>query len=933
MGGVEPLRWQKRLVKRFCSDGIPGALDLPTGLGKTSVMTIWLAARAGGADVPQRLVYIVDRRAVVDQATAEAGRLAALVKAGKLKGRGIDALPVSTLRGQHADNRAWLADPTAPAIIVGTIDMIGSRLLFEGYAASRNMRPYMAGLLGVDTLVVLDEAHLVPPFEHMLAGLTDPGLGAWPDCAELDEKASPLHLLTLSATGRERVETGDSLTLAPNEEAQDSLAVFGLGEEDWEDEWVKRRLNATKGLSIEDTPAEPKKLAEKLAARAWALRHEASPSQGKNRKILIYCDRRSDAQSVKDALEKLAKAEKELISAELLVGARRVFEREKVAEWLERHGLTSDACALQPSFLIATSAGEVGVDMDADHMVCDLVEWERMVQRLGRVNRRGAGDARIVVVPEDGKDGGTRPSLETRRAPFEHLDRQEDGSIDASPGALYRLKEKAKIDPALAEAIAAATSPEPLRPALTRPLIDAWSMTSLKEHPGRPEVAPWLRGWVDDDPQTTLIWRKHLPVRRDDGGRQWVEEKDVNRFFAAARPHLLERLEVALNKPKDKKKPHRADEIICKLATQALAREERNTKKDGGDPLCKDDIVLIMLNPAQEYQAHFTLEQLANSKTKNDLIRRAADKILVLDARLGGLAESGLLDDKAKEPAGAADHDPPFRSEKAEHDQYRETLGWWVERRKSGESEEPEQVKGWSVREQAIPVAFNDDGEPTEQLHIYVRRGSRDLEGDPALARHEQGLKEHHEWSQREVAKIARELGLSERLTAILEITAGGHDSGKDRSWAGPGQDWWQDAMNAPVKGEISRPLAKTKGPVNVHLLRGYRHEFGSLGDLDREDRFAKLNEDEQDLVRHLVAAHHGHGRPIIRPIDPALPDGSPALAKRARDAALRFVRLQERYGPWRLAWLEALLRAADWAASAANDARDGEGGERGEAD
>jgi len=33
-------------------------------------------------------------------------------------------------------------------------------------------------------------------------------------------------------------------------------------------------------------------------------------------------------------------------------------------------------------FLGATSAGEVGVDLDADHMVCDLVAWERMVQRL-----------------------------------------------------------------------------------------------------------------------------------------------------------------------------------------------------------------------------------------------------------------------------------------------------------------------------------------------------------------------------------------------------------------------------------------------------------------------------------------------------------------------------------------------------------------------
>ena len=38
------------------------------------------------------------------------------------------------------------------------------------------------------------------------------------------------------------------------------------------------------------------------------------------------------------------------------------------------------------------------MDLDADHAVCDLVAWERMVQRLGRVNRRGEGAAEVPVV-------------------------------------------------------------------------------------------------------------------------------------------------------------------------------------------------------------------------------------------------------------------------------------------------------------------------------------------------------------------------------------------------------------------------------------------------------------------------------------------------------------------------------------------------------
>src|SRR5262245_26497643 len=44
-----------------------------------------------------------------------------------------EPLAISTLRGQFADNGAWRTDPARAAIVVGTVDMIGSRLLFSGY--------------------------------------------------------------------------------------------------------------------------------------------------------------------------------------------------------------------------------------------------------------------------------------------------------------------------------------------------------------------------------------------------------------------------------------------------------------------------------------------------------------------------------------------------------------------------------------------------------------------------------------------------------------------------------------------------------------------------------------------------------------------------------------------------------------------------------
>ena len=115
--------------------------------------------------------------------------------------------------------------------------------------------------------------------------------------------------------------------------------------------------------------------------------------------------------------------------------------------------------------------------------------------------------------------------------------------------------------------------------------------------------------------------------------------------------------------------------------------------------------------------------------------------------------------------------------------------------------------------------------------------------------------------------------------------------------------------MNAPR--DVGRPYAKTRGGGNPRLLEGYRHEFGSLLKAEVQN----LPNNTRDLILHLIAAHHGYARPIISPA--GCEDGPPsALESKAGDAALRFARLQKRYGPWGLAWREAILRAADQSAS-----------------
>lgn len=295
--GETPFPWQDKLLARFLAGiGNRLSLDIPTGLGKTSVMAAWLVAKAEGANLPRRLAYIVDRRAVVDQATSEAERLRDWVTETYEAKRRLELpdderLPISTLRGQFADNRHWLSDPTLPAIIVGTVDMIGSRLLFEGYGVSRKMRPYHAGFLGADALFVLDEAHLVPPFDALLervVALETELCG----CAEVADIVPRSILLSLSATGRGSTED-----------------VLRISEKDLDHEIAGQRLRATKRLRLVDPETDDEDIVDRLAAQAWDLTEQGTA----NRRIIVFCNSRMTAMQAERVIAKFAKAIKSRI--------------------------------------------------------------------------------------------------------------------------------------------------------------------------------------------------------------------------------------------------------------------------------------------------------------------------------------------------------------------------------------------------------------------------------------------------------------------------------------------------------------------------------------------------------------------------------------------------------------------------------------------
>ncbi|NLW88084.1 MAG: type I-U CRISPR-associated helicase/endonuclease Cas3 [Planctomycetes bacterium] len=495
--GHEPYPWQIKLFARFLDGDVPQACNLPTGLGKTNVITIWLIALACKADLPRRLVYVVNRRTVVDQTTAEAEKLCdpdKLRRAGLLtplrelscmaEGDGLP-LAISTLRGQRADNKEWSMNPARPAIICGTVDMIGSRLLFGGYRIGFRARPLHAGFLGQDAIIVHDEAHLEPAFQNLIETISAEQL-----VLERGD-IKPIKIMQLTATAR----CGDNST-------------FTLDAEDMKNEAVNKRLQAVKRLRL--VPVKDDKQAAAEIGRI-AIAHKET-----NAAVLVYLRTLDSLHMVKKLLDK---AQCEVLT---LTGTMRGKERDELVDKPAFRSFVDKKTRRSTVYLLATSAGEVGIDISADHLVCDLSTFDSMAQRFGRVNRHGERDcARIDVVhPESfgktGKSGiSTTSEMDLRRSKTLELlrtlpeptvkDEDETHLLDASPGALSKLMNE--------DALLAFT-PQPTILRTTDVLLDLWALTSIrKKMPGRPLLEPYLHGLAEDQQQETHVaWRKEVEM-------------------------------------------------------------------------------------------------------------------------------------------------------------------------------------------------------------------------------------------------------------------------------------------------------------------------------------------------------------------------------------------------------------------------------------
>lgn len=400
-GGAEPYGYQERLAT---ADPLPSVLEVPTGAGKTlAVAVAWFYRRFSGLwpQTPNRLVYVLPTRSLSEQTRGVLQSTAdRLFRAAYLP----TSVPVHLLMGDDADD-GWTTAGDRPSIVVGTQDMVLSRLLNRGFALPRTRWPMAAGALSHDSWFVWDEVQLManglPTSLQLAAARSTPRLGVF----------APSRDLWMSATVA--VDALKTVDYTPPDPAHSPL-WFRLEPHDLDAPALRAVVGSRRSLhelSLKGPSGRsgPEKYAKQLGTYVTTLpddwAHVPDPL------LLVMVNTVARAQAVHAALEPWALERHYDLS---LVHSRfRGAERTHLNRWV------SCSSGLRPRVLVSTQVVEAGVDLSASHLITELAPWSSMVQRMGRLNRRGRQQLAVMdwVDVDDAAAAPYQPA---------HLDRARD---------------------------------------------------------------------------------------------------------------------------------------------------------------------------------------------------------------------------------------------------------------------------------------------------------------------------------------------------------------------------------------------------------------------------------------------------------------------------------------------------------------------------
>ena len=868
-------------------------IRIPTGFGKTlGVLSAWAWHRVYNRNGawPRRLVWCLPTRVLVEQTQGEVR--SALERLGLLWD-GNDShdgnVGVHLVMGGTATGR-WHLYPEADAVLIGTQDMLLSRAMNRGYASPRARWPMEFGLLNQDALWVMDEVQL------MDAGLATSGqLQAFRDeDARAGKTLRPCFTWWMSATLQHSWLKTSPDTARLNEElAQNTHRIKP------EDRHGELWDGTAKPIEFLDDVPSSKALAQDVSKR-----HRESGC-GKDGPTLIVLNTVKRAVEVWNAL----KSDKKLAAAATdlrLVHSR--FRPAERASWSNAF-LNRTACGPETNrIVVATQVIEAGVDVSASLLVTELAPWASLVQRFGRCARWG-GSGQVVVA-----DFGYE--TDKKAAPYskDQLDAARDACEDLSDAAAIHLERFEE-----------------------------------KHEDQLPRLYPY-------EPKH-LILRHELDDLFDTSPDLSGADIDISRFIRAGDERDLQVFwaEVGDEGPPLDMKPTQHE--LCSVPF-LLARDWLCGKSE-------------RLRPKVGAWVWDWLDRNWRRAERTDL--RPGQTVLV-ECRVGGYTEDRGWDLASEKPVAAVEsnaatgygtkpcwrrdgdgwrpstrsvrrHDPADHADDAEDDESLSATAHWQTVATHGlqVGEEAQRIAREVAPDQArllhLAGRWHDLGKAHRAFQSSIRADARpdrqDIAKAPDIA-----------WpcSTRDMYRIDptdQRRGFRHELASVLGLF------GALQRWRpqhealiGPWRDWLDvmgEANGHNGEGEVA---AKTEQPTAI------------------EQEIIDLTADAFDLLAYLVCAHHGkvrmawHSSPADQQANDGLPrirgvrqgdflppvqlagangeshllpatalDLSPAEAglspRTGRSWTERVLNLTRRFGPFALAWLETLLRAADQRASA----------------
>jgi CRISPR-associated endonuclease/helicase Cas3 len=944
------MKWMGRMFEDVIAGSYPRLVDLTTGAGKTELAIIWLLALAWYGKnrclcqpVPRRLIWIVNRRVLVQQVFAIAEALhkrlmedntpeVETVREGlrASSGESREFFNVVELRGQIVADRDWAIRPTVPQLIIGTVDQIGSRLLFQGYGLGKWGRPQQAGLLGVDSWVAVDEAHLVPSFVLTLRQLQErcalPAENLPPPLDTVFARL-PFWLTELSAT--------------PGLPPPSREGPFTLTDEEKTDPAIADRIlaSAKRRVQVEWLPKgeKPKEVLIKQLVTAAI--------DSKVARIAVFVREVGVANAIAAGLKKGGVEEHRICK---ITGRIRGYERDRLSKQpafnafrLER---ATDAAEGERYFLVGTAAAEVGLDADADVILCDFASLPTLLQRLGRLDRRGVLSRRRadgngepptmrVFAPREGTPPKIQNQLsklaaalkldaapwsaelmagthwlaaskgkdEKAAEPNQSSDeaREEKTSkdhttplIEAATWSVLNPTDGVCTPPKdwLAHGFARIAAGPVAVPPVTDAVLDYWSATTDARSPHL-SPHPFLYGLAKDDEGTPLVgvaFRLEVEALREsisdeDDTEMPDATAEVLEIFKRFPPLRAELHQVSLSTVREWLVSPEAEEqpFVYRDRDQWRAKSAGESAADFAAALGPDGTLVLPASVLKGKPYKKLLEDCEQAGGKDTAISDVFEG--VSDAKRARYFRTIEPQDGLSGGEGAA--------------------LWNLENDENEEPVPPVKANGFQQR---LRKELRVGG----KAFVFRYFRPADSEGGLQFLDDHDGAPGHLSRARDVAVRLAEAIAPGDRfLRTLLSAAARHHDEGKR-------VPKWQRAFGAEKASQALAKLhPKLKKPAP---LGGFRHEWESLrqltcngptppADLPPEARVLW-----RDLFLHLVGVHHGHLRPSIA--DSGLTPGTePAKQNPLRlEAAERFARLQRQLGRWRLAYVEALLKTAD---------------------